>query len=131
MKPNVNDLYGVTINHYRHAGPAGWKHFHLLINTLLHDVNNTVIEEINKVYACVLFKGHNKDKTSARSYRTISTCPVVAKALDLNIRDIHINSWNKNQAETQFQGEGSSHKLAAVILTETIEHSLFTPKEPI
>ena len=71
-----------------------------------------------------------KDKTSDRSYRTISTCPVVAKALDLYIRDLNINSWNQNQAETQFQGEGSSHELAAVLLTEAIQHSLYTLKQP-
>ena len=71
MKKNVSDVYGVTINHYFLAGPAGWKHFYLLLNTLLSDVNNTDIEEINTFYACILFKGHNKDITSDRSYRTI------------------------------------------------------------
>ena len=131
MKPCVNDLYGVTVNHYKYAGPAGWTHFHLLINCLLYDVNNTSIEEINTVYACILFKGHNKDKSSDRSYRTISTCPVIAKALDIYIRDMHIASWNLNQADTQFQGEGSSHELAAVLLTESIQHSLYTLKQPI
>ena len=94
-------------------------------------VNNTTIGEGNTVHACVLFKGHNKDKTSDRSYRTISSCPVVAKALDLYIRDLHIDNWNLNQAETQFQGEGSCHELAAVLLTETIQHSLFSLKLPI
>ena len=79
----------------------------------------------------MLFKSHNKDKTSDRSYRTISSCPVVAKALDLYIRDLKIDDWNLNQAETQFQGEGSCHELAAVLLTETIQHSLFSLKLPI
>lgn len=131
MKPTVNDVNGITINHYIHAGPAGIKHFHLLLSCLLNDVNNTDIEEINTVYACILFKGHNKDKTSDRSYRTISSCPVIAKALDLYIRDLHIESWNLDQAETQFQGEGSSHELAAVLLTEAIQLSLHTSKEPV
>ena len=125
IRPNVNDFYSVTPNHYNFAGPAGWKHFNLLLNVFLSDVNNTSIKEINTVYACILFKGHGKDKSSDRSYRTISTCPVVAKALDLYIRDLNIQEWNKKQAETQFQGEGSSHELAAVLLTETIQHSLY------
>ena len=110
---------------------AGWIHFHLLLNCLIVEVNNTSIVEINVVYAIILFKGHGKEKTSDRSYRTISTCPVVAKALDLYIRDLNIDSWNENQATTQFQGEGSSHELAAVLLTETIQHSLFTLKQPV
>ena len=62
MKPDVNDVYGVTLNHFNYAGPAGWKHFHLLLNSLISDVNLTDIEEINTVYACILFKGHDKDK---------------------------------------------------------------------
>ena len=131
MKPSVNDFYSVTPNHYNYAGPAGWNHFHLLLNSLITDVNNTTIEEINTVYACILFKGHGKDKSSSRSYRTISTCPVVAKALDLHLRDMHIDSWNKDQSETQFQGEGSSHELASLLLTECIQHSLYTLNEPL
>ena len=131
MKPEVNDFFGITANHYNYAGPAGWLHFHLLLNCLLNDVNNTSISEINVVYAVILFKGHGKEKTSDRSYRTISTCPMVAKALDLYIRDLNILSWNKDQARTQFQGEGSSHELADVLLTETIQHSLYTLNQPI
>ena len=131
MKPDVNDFYGVTVNHYNYAGPSGWKHFNLLLNCLISDVNTTNIEEINTVYAIILFKGHNKEKTSDRSYRTISTCPVVAKALDIYIKDLNAQSWKENQADTQFQGEGSSHELAAVLLTETIQHSLYTLKQPV
>ena len=124
MKPDVADYFSITPNHYNYAGPAGWKHFHFLLNTLISDVNNTDITEINIIYAIILFKGHNKNKQSDRSYRTISTCPVIAKALDLYIRDLHVTSWNNNQADCQFQGEGSSHELAAVLLTECIQHSL-------
>ena len=128
MKKDVTDIYGVTVNHYNYAGPAGWKHFNLLLNSLLADVNNTDIEEVNTVYACILFKGLKKDKSSDRS---ISTCPVIAKALDLYIRDLNIDSWNHDQANNQFQGEGSSHELAAVVLTEAIQHSLYTIKQPL
>ena len=127
----MNDVFGVTANHYNYAGPAGWKHFFLLLNCLISDVNFTTIEEVNVVYACILFKSHGKDKNIDRSYRTISSCPVVAKALDLYVRDLNINKWNLNKAETQFQGEGSSHDLASVLLTETIQHSLYSLKKPI
>ena len=131
MKPNVNDFFGITPNHYNYAGPAGWKHFHFLLSSLLQDVNNTSINEINVVHAIILFKGNSKDKTSDRSYRTISTCPVIAKALDLYIRDLFIDDWNLDKADTQFQGEGSSHELAALLLTEVIVHSLYNIKEPV
>ena len=50
-------------------------------------------------------------------YRTISTCPVLARALDLYIRDLHKDKWSICQATTQYQGEGSCHELAALLVT--------------
>ena len=44
---------------------------------------------------------------------------------------MNLDAWNDDQAETQFQGEGSSHELAALLLTECIQHSLYTLKQPI
>ena len=131
MSPDVTDFFGLTPNHYNYAGPAGWDHFYRLLNALINDISNITIFEVNAVHACIFFKGHGKDKSSSRSYRTISTCPVVAKALDLFIRDLCLDVWNKDQAETQFQGEGSTHELAAVLLTETIQHSLYSLEEPV
>ena len=77
MKNDVTDLYSITPSHYLYAGPAGCHHFFLLLSSFLDDVKNTTIHEINASYAVVLFKGHGKDKTSSRSYRSISTCPLV------------------------------------------------------
>ena len=115
MKASVTDMYSITGIHYIHAGPVGLKHFHMLLSGLIMDINSISLTEINTVYAMVLFKGHGKDKTSDRSYRTISTCPLVAKALDLYVRDLNLDKWNQDQAPTQFQGEGSSHELAAIL----------------
>lgn len=131
MKPDVCDYFGLSPNHYIHAGPVGWTHFHLLLTMLAQNVNDTKISEINTVYACILFKGHGKDKNSDRSYRTISCCPVVAKALDMFIRDLNIKTWNLSQSECQFQGEGSSHELASLLVTECIQHSLHELKQPV
>ena len=39
--------------------------------------------------------------------------------------------WVAAQAETQFQGTGSRHELAALILTETIQFSIFKALEPL
>ena len=131
MKPDVNDFFSISPNHYLYAGPIGWKHFHLLLSLLINNVNNTNITEVNSIYACILLKGRGKCKYSDRSYRTISTCPVVAKALDTHIMNLHINSWSSCQSECQFQGEGSSHELAALLLTECIQHSLHHLRQPL
>ena len=131
MKPTVSDIYSVTPYHYLYAGPAGWSHFHILLNALLKDVAATDIKEINLTYACVLFKGHGKDKTNSKSYRTISTCPVVAKGLDTYIRNQYSHLWKADQASTQFMGEGSSHELAAVLLSECINYSISSLKRPL
>ena len=131
MKPNVPDYFSVTPNHYIYAGPSGWRFFHMLLNLLLQEVRHTSISEINLAYACILFKGHGKDRCNARSYRTISTCPVVAKALDLFLRDKKLAQWNSYQAPTQFQGSGSSHDFAAILLTECVQFSLHSLDQPL
>ena len=131
IKPHVNDLYSITASHYVNAGDTGVKHFHLLLLELVHDVSKITITEINAVHANILFKGHGKEKTSDRSYRTISVCPLLAKALDMYVRDLQLDTWNADQSEVQFLGEGSSHELAALLLTETIQHSLFSLKKPV
>ena len=128
---NVNDVQSITANHFNYAGDIGAMHFFLLLNTCIEDINNITLEEINIVHAAILFKGHLKDKTLAQSYRTISTCPLIAKGLDMFVRDLNLDKWKEDQSEVQFLGEGSSHELAALLLTETIQHSLFNLKQPI
>ena len=130
MKPTVNDFYSITPAHYLNAGEAGLKHFNYLMNTIIEDVNKATIEELNACYALLLFKGHGKSRTRDTAYRTISTCPVLAKALDLYVKDLHKTKWIACQAPTQYQSEGSSHELASLLVTELIQCSLYTLKEP-
>ena len=131
MRKTVSDFYSITALHYLNAGTAGHDHFHFLLNTIIDNVNLGGLSELNTIFACVLYKGHLKDKTSSRSYRTISTCPLVAKALDMYVRDLSLPDWNSAQSSTQYQGEGSSHELAALLLTEVIQHSLYSLKLPV
>ena len=131
IKPSVNDIYSITANHLIHAGSAGLVHFNLLLNAFLMNVNNCTVEELNTVYALLLYKGHKKDRTLDSSYRTISTCPLIAKGLDIYIRDLSISHWNSQQASTQYQGEGSSHELASLLVTTAIQHSKYISNKPI
>ena len=88
--------------HYLHAGPEGLDHFHILMNAVIEDVNLSGHKALTSIYAVVLYKGHGKDKKNARSYRTISTCPLLAKALDVYVRGLSEDDWNAIEAETQF-----------------------------
>ena len=47
------------------------------------------------------------------------------------IRDRFISKWNLDQSPLQFQGEGSNHELAAVLLTECIKFSRTALKQPL
>ena len=131
LKPDVNDLYSITARHYINAGMEGARHFSHLMNMVIQNVNLFSLPELNSVWAMVLHKGHNKPKDSDRSYRTISTCPLLSKSLDKYIGGLYESGWAAVHAETQFQGTGSSHELAALLLTETIQHSLSTTKNPL
>ena len=131
LRANVNDFYSITAAHFINAGFEGLEHFHFLLNTIIKDVNLSSLEELNTIWACILHKGHGKDKESDRSYRTISTCPLLAKALDFYAGELYSDGWAEVQAETQFQGTGSSHELAGLLLTEAVNFSLFSTKQPV
>jgi hypothetical protein len=131
LKGDVNDLYSISPRHYTNAGEEGIRHFMFLLNMIITNINLSSLDYLNSVWAMILHKGHGKDKESDRSYRTISTCPLVSKALDKHICRLFESGWASAQAETQFQGSGSSHELAALLLTETIQFSLYHLKEPL
>ena len=110
---------------------AGLDHYHFVLNAVITNINLAKLEELNTIYACILFKGHGKDRFSDRSYRTISTCPLVSKGLDIYVKELSLDDWNIQQAPTQFQGSGMSHELAALLLTEVVQHSLNVSKLPV
>ena len=117
MKKNVTDIFSITALHYLNAGNEGLTHFNFLLNAIIANVNNATLEELNLVLGLILYKGYNKEKTSDRAYRTISTCPFIAKATDLYLRDLYQHQWDNCQADTQYQGHGSNHELAALLVT--------------
>ena len=109
LKPDVNDLYSVTARHYTNAGVEEARHFHILMNLVIFNVNLFSLPELNSFWAMVLYKAHGKPKDEDCSYRTISTCPLISKALDKYSWSLYETGWASAQAETQFQGPGSSH----------------------
>ena len=131
LRPQVCDHWSISASHYINGGPSAIKHFQLIINTAISDLENTTCDEFNTAHAQVLYKGHKKDKTLASSYRTISSCPFVAKALDTYIRELSLDDWEAAQSQVQFLGSGKSHELGAVLLTEVIQHSIHINNGPV
>ena len=131
VKPSVCDHWSVSANHYIYGGPMALKHFQLIINLAIEDIENTTVDEVNTAHACILFKGHQKNKNQASSYFTISSCPFIAKCLDTYIKNLSIDDWNNAQAEVQFLGPGMSHEMGALLLSEVINHSLHTNNKPV
>ena len=124
LRSSVNDYFSITAAHYQYSGEAGVEHLNFVMNAAITDLNNLSLEELCTVWACVLYKGHNKDRYCNKSYRTISTCPLVSKAIDCYISELYSTKWHAHTAETQFQRPASSHELAALTLTEAINFSL-------
>ena len=89
------------------------------------------MEEVNTALGLILFKGHWKPKNSDRSYRTISTCPFIAKSLDLYLHDLYQDLWSEATANTQYLDTGSSHDLASLLVTEVIQYSLNINNNPV
>ena len=131
LKPQVCDHFNVSALHFINGGPHAIKHFQMLFNSALSNIDNTTCQELNDAHAIVLFKGHKKDRSLASSYRSISSCPFLAKAIDFYCRELSIQEWNEDKPETQFLGSNMSHELGALLLTETISHSLNNNDEPV
>ena len=128
MKPHVSNFFSITAAHYLYGGDAAINHFQFLFNTVLENIETASVEEFNKAHAIILFKGHGKDKNVSSSYRTISSCPFLAKSVDTYLGQLSKPDWNLKQAETQFQGDGMSHEMASLLLTLVIHKSLQTLK---
>ena len=131
MKKNVTDIYGITAQHYNYAGQSGITHLASQLNSILTDIKNGGIMELNLTLGLIYYKCHQKDKNSDRSYRTISTCPLVAKVLDLYIRDLYQTKWDACTAPTQYQAPGSCHDLASLMITELVQYSLHIRDLPV
>ena len=123
IRPSVADFYSVTAAHYLHGGITTIRHFVLLVNIIINEVEIASIDEVNTAHAIVLHKRHGKSRTLSTSYRTISSCPFIAKALDIYLGELSQDDWSCVQAPTQFQGPGMSHELASLLLTTAIQSS--------
>ena len=103
--------------------------FFFILRSIIRNINLSGLDELNTIFACVLYKGHGKSREE--THHTISTCPLIVKALDLYVRDLCLNEWNNVQAPSQFQGPHMSHDLASLLLTETVNFSLNVLKKPV
>ena len=125
------DIFSITPTHYLAVGVCGVTHFQALLNLLVTNVNLATLEEINLAWAVMRHKGGSKPQHLTKSWRCISTCPLVAKAMDLYVFGLHKEEWEAVATPTQFMRDGSSHELCALALPEAISHSTKNLKLPI
>ena len=131
LKSSVIEFYSLTTSHFLHLDADGVTFFVFLMNIVISHINFSSIQELNNIWATILFKGGKKDPEVDHSYRTISCCPLLAKAIDKYIVKLNGNMWTEIQAETQFQGSGSSHEMAGLCVTEAARHSVHVNREPL
>ena len=131
LRANIKDFYSISARHFLSAGTVGLLHFTSLINHLIADTNLASVPEMNSAWSIMLHKGHGKPRGSSRSWRCISTCPLLAKALDLHMANLQRANWAAAAAPTQFMAPGSSHELAALLLTEAISYATNTLRTPL
>ena len=86
LRPSVSDYFSITSLHFLHSGKEGLIHFVYLLNQVINDINSSSIPELNTIWAIILYKNGKKDPESDRSWRTISCCPMVFRAMDMYIR---------------------------------------------
>ena len=89
IRPSVADYASITGYHFRNGGPTAITHLQEVLNAVLDNLAIMDIEPLNTAWACILFKGHGKDRTSSESYRTISSCPFYSWLLDSYIDKIY------------------------------------------
>ena len=99
LKKHVHDINNLSPLHFINAGPAGIKAFHTLLTALIRFINLSSLDSLNQVLSILLHKGHSKNPCSDRSYRTISNCAVLAKALDAYIGSLYIPIWDNSQID--------------------------------
>ena len=126
IRPDVLDLFSISARHYQADGGPGIEHFSSLLNLVICNVNLSSAKELNSAWSIILHKGHGKPRSSSRSWRCISPCPLISKALDLYVSDLQISSWTSAAAKTQFMTHGSSDELAALLLSEVISYATIT-----
>ena len=83
LKPQFCDHFNMSALHFIHGSPLAVLHFQFIVNSAIENIDVTSCEEMNDTHACVLFKGHSKDKTLASSYRTISSFSELGSAMNL------------------------------------------------
>ena len=131
LSPHVADISSITPTHYLTVGVCGVTHFQALLNLLVSNVNLATLKEINSAWAVMRHQGGSKPHHLAKSWRCISTCPLVAKAMDLYVYGLHKEQWEAVATPTQFMRDSSSHELCDLTLTEAITHSTRNLKLPI
>ena len=105
IKPNVQDIHSVSALHYLNGGDDTLLHFQFLIISILTDINNYALSEMNRAYATFLCKEHGKDKSVDQSYQKISTWALLEKCSDKYIGQLLRDNWSTAHSKNRSKPE--------------------------
>ena len=124
LKPHITD-YSSDPNALSCHCCVGINCFKELLNLLIRNVALGNLLEINSVWSYMLYKDRSRPCDLGNSWRTISSCPLVSKAMDMYVITFHKPQWYASCAPTQYMKPSSSHEVAAVFLTKVILHTVW------
>ena len=76
------DIFQVTVEHLRNAGPDALQHILTFENRIIEDINNITCPEIKTSIGTVIHKGKGKPANHHKSYRQVRVSPYLGRILD-------------------------------------------------
>ena len=89
------DIYSLTTEHLRHAGPASKIIILRLLKNIIGSVNYLTCPQIKKGLSTMTYKGKKKPITESSSHRRITVTPQLGGIIDMYISPSQKNTFFK------------------------------------
>ena len=123
------DIYKLTVEHLRYAGPQSKLIILQLLNDIIKDIYYLTCPQVKKGLSTAVFKGHRKPLSESSSYRRITVTPQIGAILDRYIDPIAENLFLKVQSPDQLGfTKNISYLLGSVLRVECQRWALDTRK---
>ena len=118
------DVYKLTVEHIRNAGPTALNHILTIINLILDDINNMSCPELKTALGTIIYKGRGKPVNHHKSYRTVRVTPLLGRIIDEYLRPATVAISRPMQDKNQYGfTEDMSYLLGAIQRYECQKHA--------